>query len=646
MSETLRLTLRDGVSHAIEVGQVAATLAREYMPRAAQDMVAVSIDGQIKDASYVVDQSCQLDVITASSEQGLEIIRHSCAHLLAQAVKQLYPSAQVTIGPVIEDGFYYDFYYPPGFNEEALAAIEAKMKALVKEKLVIKRHESPRNDVIAQFQGMGEDFKVKIIEALPHDEVISVYAQGDFQDLCRGPHVRHTGQLKAFKLTKVSGAYWQGDQSQPMLQRIYGTAWATREDLKAYLTRIEEAKKRDHRLLGQQMNLFHLQEEAPGMPFFHPNGWTLYQLIQQYLRDKYRTFGYQEIHTPQLVNRSLWEKSGHWDKFSDEIFIVEGRNDDAVSAIKPMNCPCHVQVFKQGLKSHHQLPLRLAEFGCCHRDEPSGALHGLMRVRSFVQDDGHIFCEESSIEAEILAFIQQTQSVYQDFGFTDLQLNLSTRPAQRVGDDETWDHAEQALERALNATGLPWICLPGEGAFYGPKIDFSLKDCLGRLWQCGTVQLDFSMPKRLGASYVASDGSKQVPVMLHRAMLGSIERFMAILLEETAGKLPLWLAPVQLVVMNVSLDTASYAESVVAHLQKGGWRVETDLRQEKIGYKIREHTLKRVPLLVICGSREQASAEVSIRTQAGEQLSGLSFDQLTAYLQAHCTKGEQLSVKN
>ena len=554
------------------------------------------------------------------------MIRHSTAHLLAQAVKSLFPDAQVTIGPVIEDGFFYDFSYKRPFTPDDLLAIEKKMAELAKADLKVERKVLPRSDAIAFFKGLGEHYKAQIIESIPSDEDVSLYAQGDFTDLCRGPHVPSTGKLKVFKLMKVAGAYWRGDSKNEMLTRIYGTAWAKKEDQEAYLHRLEEAEKRDHRKIGKLLDLFHTQEEAPGMVFWHPRGWTLYQIVEQYMRGVFRDNGYQEIRTPQVVDRSLWEKSGHWDKFQAMMFTTHSENRDY--AVKPMNCPCHIQVFNQGLKSYRDLPLRLAEFGSCHRNEPSGTLAGIMRVRNFTQDDAHIFCTEAQIQDEVATFIDLLQKVYAEFGFDDIVVKLSTRPEQRVGSDEVWDKAEAALETALKRKGLEFDLQPGEGAFYGPKIEFSLRDCLNRVWQCGTIQVDFSMPGRLDATYINEDSSKQTPVMLHRAILGSLERFIGILIEHYAGAFPMWLAPQQMVVMNITDAQADYAREVVAELRKNGLRVEADLRNEKITYKIREHSLQRLPYLLIVGDKEVASKQVAVRTRKGEDLGQMPLEAL------------------
>ncbi|MFT3741192.1 MAG: threonine--tRNA ligase [Gammaproteobacteria bacterium] len=625
------ITLPDGQQktfpNPITVAEVAATIS----PGLAKAAVGGKVAGKLVDTAYLIDQDASLSIITAKDPEGLEIIRHSTAHLLAHAVKQLFPEAQVTIGPVIEDGFYYDFAYSKPFTPEDLTKIEQRMKELAQKSLTVTRQEIDRSAAIALFRGMGEQYKAQIIEDIPEGEQLSLYQQDDFVDLCRGPHVPNTSFLKAFKLTKLAGAYWRGDAKNAMLQRIYGTAWADKAALQAYLQQLEEAEKRDHRKIAKKLDLFHFQEEAPGMVFWHPDGWRIYQTIEHYLREKLQVNGYQEIRTPQLLDRSLWEKSGHWEKFGDDMFYSE--SESRQYAVKPMNCPCHVQVFKQGLRSYRDLPLRLAEFGSCHRNEPSGSLHGLMRVRNFVQDDGHIFCTEEQIAAESAQFIQQLQAVYADFGFDDIIVKLSTRPEKRIGSDEVWDKAEKALETVLNASGVSWEIQPGEGAFYGPKVEFHLKDCLNRVWQCGTLQVDFSMPERLGASYIADDSSKKPPVMLHRAVIGTFERFIGILLEHYAGRLPLWLAPMQVVVMNITDAQQDYVNSVAAVLKKAQLKVTTDLRNEKIGFKIREHALKHIPYQVILGERELAQNTVAVRTQTGLDLGEMSLAAFVEKLQ-------------
>ncbi|MEA3292569.1 MAG: threonine--tRNA ligase [Pseudomonadota bacterium] len=608
-------------SHPVTV----ARIAEEIGPGLARAALAGKIDGRLVDTSFELDHDAELAIVTSKGDEGLEVIRHSTAHLLAQAVKQLYPAAQVTIGPVIEHGFYYDFAYEPGFSEEDLAVIEQRMTELAKENFPVERSLMPRDEAVKFFRDQGETYKAEIIQSIPSAEAISLYRQGDFIDLCRGPHVPATGHLKAFKLMKVAGAYWRGDSRNEMLQRIYGTAWPDKKQLKAYLKRLEEAEKRDHRKLGRQLDLFHLQEEAPGMVFWHPRGWTVYQVLEQYMREQQRLRDYREINTPEVVDFSLWERSGHADKFGDDMFTVQSEGRDF--AIKPMNCPCHIQIYNQGLKSYRDLPLRLAEFGSCHRNELSGALHGLMRVRGFVQDDAHIFCTEAQIQEEVAAFIDFLHDVYADLGFDDIIYRLSTRPEKRVGSDESWDKAEKALALALDNQELPWQECPGEGAFYGPKVEFSLCDCIGRVWQCGTIQVDFSMPERLDATYVTEDGSRRTPVMLHRAILGSFERFIGILLEQHEGKLPVWLAPVQAVLLNITDKQADYVAKIEKKLKKQGLRVESDLRNEKIGYKIREHTLQRIPYLLVVGDREVEQNSVSVRTRDGRDLGTMTPEQ-------------------
>ncbi len=615
------ITLPDGSERRFEQPVTVAAVAESIGPGLARAALAGRVDGRLVDTSHLIDHDARVAIVTDRDPEGLEVIRHSTAHLLAQAVKELFPDAQVTIGPVIEDGFYYDFAYERPFTPEDLAAIEKRMGELAAADVPIRRSVLPRDEAVRYFRGLGEEYKARIIEDIPAGEEISLYRQGDFVDLCRGPHVPSTGRLKAFKLTKLAGAYWRGDPRNEMLQRIYGTAWPDRKSLQAYLHRIEEAAKRDHRRIARQLDLFHLQEEAPGMVFWHDRGWQIYLIIEQYIRDKLRARGYREVHTPAVLDRSLWEKSGHWEKFAENMFTTHSENRDY--AIKPMNCPAHVQIFNQGLKSYRELPIRLAEFGSCHRNEPSGTLHGLMRLRNFVQDDAHIFCTEEQIQGEVSAFIDLLFEVYRDFGFDEVLVRLSTRPEQRVGEDALWDRAEQALEQALDAAGLDWELQPGEGAFYGPKIEFSLRDCLARVWQLGTIQLDFSMPERLGAHYIAEDGSRQVPVMLHRAILGSMERFVGILLEHYAGSLPAWLAPVQAAVLSITDRHAPYAREVEQSLSNQGLRVISDLRNEKIGFKIREHTLQRIPYLLIVGDREQETGTVAVRTRSGEDLGAM-----------------------
>ena len=617
------ITLPDGSQRSYEQPVSVLDIAADIGPGLARATLAGEVDGRLVDAAHLVDADAGLRIITARDDEGLEILRHSCAHLMAQAVKELFPEAQVTIGPVIDDGFYYDFAFARPFTPDDLAAIEEKMKELAEQDLGVSRAVMARDEAVAFFRNLGEEYKAQIIEAIPAHEELSLYRQGDFTDLCRGPHVPSTGKLTAFKLTKLAGAYWRGDPANEMLQRIYGTAWPDRKALKQYLRRLEEAEKRDHRKLGRKQDLFHFQEEAPGLVFWHPRGWTLYNTIRDYIRSKLAERGYREINTPLLLDRSLWEKSGHWDKFHADMFTTGSENRDY--AIKPMNCPGHIQVFNQGLKSYRDLPLRFSEFGSCHRNEASGTLHGLMRVRGFVQDDAHIFCSEAQIQSEVSDFIDLLFEVYGDFGFHEVIMKLSTRPGNRVGDDAAWDKAEAALEQALDARGEDWQLQPGEGAFYGPKIDFSLKDSIGRVWQCGTIQADFSMPGRLGAQYVDGNSEKQTPVMLHRAILGSLERFIGIIIEHYAGSFPLWLAPVQVVVASITQHQADYARSVAQELTDHGFRVNTDLRNETINLKIREHALQRIPYQLIIGAREVEGNAVAVRTRDGKDLGVLSL---------------------
>tara|TARA_R110002072_G_scaffold4663_1_gene32331 strand:+ start:66048 stop:67967 length:1920 start_codon:yes stop_codon:yes gene_type:complete len=624
------ITLPDGSQRTFEQPVTVAQVAESIGAGLAKAALAGRVDGTLVDTSFLMTGDSGLAIITERDPEGLDVIRHSCAHLMAQAVQRLFPEAQVTIGPVIEDGFFYDFAYERAFTPEDLEQIEKVMGEIVKENLPVSREVMSRDDAIAMFDSMGEKYKVEIIKDIPGNEELSFYRQGDFIDLCRGPHVPNTGKFKAFKLTSVAGAYWRGDAKNEMLQRIYGTAWGDKKALADYLFRLEEAQKRDHRKIGKKLDLFHFQEEAPGMVFWHPKGWSIYQTIQHYMQKLQNESGYQEIRTPQLVDYTLWEKSGHADKFADEMFSVESEN--RMYAIKPMNCPCHVQVFNQGLKSYRDLPLRLAEFGSCHRFEPSGSMHGLMRVRSFTQDDAHIFCAESAIQDEVAQFMELLFRVYRDFGFDEIILRLSTRPEKRVGSDEMWDKAEDALRQALNNSGLAWELLPGEGAFYGPKIEFSLKDCMGRVQQCGTIQVDFSMPERLGAQYVAEDGSRKVPVMLHRAILGSFERFIGVLIEHYAGALPVWLAPEQAVILNITDKQGEYCEKVRKILAEKGFRVSADLRNEKIGFKIREHTMQKVPFLLVAGDREMENGQISVRTQDGQDLGTMTIEAFTDHL--------------
>jgi threonyl-tRNA synthetase len=616
------ITLPDGSQRSYEKPVTVADVAASIGAGLARAALAGKVDGQLVDTSYLMSADASLSIITDKDADGLDIIRHSTSHLMAYAVKELFPEAQVTIGPVIENGFYYDFSYARPFTPEDLAAIEKRMGELSRKDIPVTRKVMARDDAVAYFKGIGEHYKAEIIASIPADQDVSLYTEGDFTDLCRGPHVPSTGKLKVFKLMKLAGAYWRGDAKNEMLQRIYGTAWAKKEDLEAYLHRLEEAEKRDHRKLGKQLNLFHMQDDAPGMVFWHPHGWVIWQEVEQYMRTKFREYGYQEVRTPTILDRTLWEKSGHWENYKDNMFSTHSEARDY--AVKPMNCPGHVQIFNQGLHSYRELPMRLAEFGSCHRNEPSGSLHGLMRVRGFIQDDAHIFCAENQIEAEVATFIVMLQKVYADFDFHDVLVKLSTRPVKRVGSDESWDKAEAALAAALKQNNLEFELQPGEGAFYGPKIEFSLKDSLGRVWQCGTIQLDFNLPMRLGAEYVDDDNSRKIPVMLHRAILGSLERFIGILIEHHAGAFPLWLAPVQMVVMNISQAQDEYATQVTQTLQRAGFRAQSDLRNEKITYKIREHSLQKLPYQLIVGDKEMAAGLVAVRTRQGEDLGQMS----------------------
>ena len=638
------ITLPDGSQRSFDNPVSVHDVATDIGPGLARAALGGVVDGRDVDTSHVIDCDATLAIITERDDAGLEIIRHSTAHLLAMATQELFPGVQVTIGPVIEDGFFYDFATGHTFTPEDLEKIERRMEELVAADLTVERVVASREKAIELFRNMGEHYKVQIIEDLPQGEEISLYTQGNWGDLCRGPHVPSTGKLKAFKLTKVAGAYWRGDASNEMLQRIYGTAWASKKQLKQYLNRIAEAEKRDHRKIAKKLGLFHTQEEAPGMVFWHPAGWSIYQTIEQYMRRAQVENDYQEIRTPQLVDMSLWEKSGHAEKFGDDMFTLKA--DEREFAVKPMNCPCHVQVFNQGLKSYRDLPLRLAEFGSCHRNEPSGSLHGIMRVRGFVQDDAHIFCTEAQIQPEVSAFIDFLHTVYADFGFDEVIYRLSTRPAQRVGSDEDWDRAEKALADALDAQNLPWEELPGEGAFYGPKIEFSLKDCIGRVWQLGTIQVDFSMPGRLDAQYVAEDGSRQVPVMLHRAILGSFERFIGILIEHYEGVFPAWLAPTQAVVLNITDKQSEYAKKVEDSLKNKGFRVISDLRNEKIGFKIREHTIQKVPYLLVVGDKEVESQTVAVRARRGEDLGSMDLDAFIAHLTDDVARRGRIAMEN
>ena len=614
----IAITLPDGSRREFPGPVTVAEVAQSIGSGLAKAALAGKVDGRLVDTSHTIDHDASLAIVTDKDADGVDVIRHSTAHLLAYAVKELYPDAQVTIGPVIDNGFYYDFSYKRPFTPEDLAAIEKKMMELARKDEKVTREVWNRDEAVALFESMGEKYKAEIIASIPADQEIGLYREGNFVDLCRGPHVPSTGKLKVFKLMKVAGAYWRGDSNNEMLQRIYGTAWARKEDQDAYLTMLEEAEKRDHRRLGKTLDLFHLQEEAPGMVFWHPKGWSVWQAVEQYMRGRLTDAGYQEVRTPQVMDRSLWEKSGHWDNYKENMFVTESEKRDY--AIKPMNCPGHVQIFNHGLRSYRDLPLRLAEFGACHRNEPSGALHGLMRVRGFVQDDAHIFCTEEQIVEEAKAFNELAFSVYEDFGFKDVKVKLSLRPEKRAGSDAIWDHAEEGLRLALRACGVEWEELPGEGAFYGPKVEYHIKDAIGRSWQCGTLQLDLVLPERLGAEYVSEDNSRKRPVMLHRAILGSFERFLGILLENHAGALPAWLAPEQVVVMNIADSQAEYAESVVQLLQKQGFRAEADLRNEKITYKIREHSLQKIPYLLVVGDKERDANQVAVRARGNVDL--------------------------
>lgn len=622
----INVTLPDESVRSFEEALSVGAIARSIAPSLGKAAIAGRFDGQLVDLNHVVATDGQLAIITAKDDDGVEVIRHSTAHLLAHAVKELFPSAQVTIGPVIDDGFYYDFSFERAFTPEDLLAIEKKMKQLAKKDMKIERSVRERDDASNYFLSLGEAYKSEIIRDLPESEELSLYSQGDFTDLCRGPHVPSTGKLKTFKLLKVAGAYWRGDSKNAMLQRIYGTAWGNQEDLDAYLFKLEEAEKRDHRKLGKQLDLFHSQEEAPGMVFWRPKGWQLWQQVEQYMRGVYQENGYQEVKCPQILDVSLWKKSGHWDNFRENMFFTASENREY--AVKPMNCPGHVQIFNSGLRSYRDLPLRYGEFGGCHRNEPSGALHGLMRVRAFTQDDGHIFCTDQQIEKEVVNFHTLALKTYSDFDFKDVSIKLALRPEQRLGDDSVWDHSETALRRALETCGVSWEELPGEGAFYGPKIEYHLKDSIGRSWQCGTIQVDFMMPQRLGAEYVAEDNARKTPVMLHRAIVGSMERFIGIVIEHHAGALPLWLSPTQIVVMNVADRHADYAQDVIKQLIERGFRAAPDLRNEKITYKIREHSLQKLPYQLIIGDKEVESKEVAVRCRGGEDLGQMSMEAL------------------
>ena len=634
------ITLPDGSVKNFEGNTTVMEVAQSIGTGLAKATVAGRVDGHLVDANDPIAHDAKVEIITPRDDDGVDIIRHSCAHLLGHAVKQLYPDVKMVIGPVIDDGFYYDIYSETPFTPEHMAAIEKRMMELIKQDYDVIKKITPRAEVIKIFEERGEDYKLKLINDMPVEEAFGLYHHQEYVDMCRGPHVPNTRFLKVFKLTKMSGAYWRGDAKNEQLQRIYGTAWADKKDLKAYIQRIEEAEKRDHRKIGKALNLFHMQEQAPGMVFWHANGWTIYQVLEQYMRKVQHDNGYEEIKTPQIVDRSLWERSGHWGNYATNMFTTASENRDY--AVKPMNCPCHVQVFNQGLKSYRDLPLRMAEFGSCHRNEPSGSLHGLMRVRGFTQDDAHIFCTQSQIQQEVADFIKLTLAVYEDFGFDNIIMKLSTRPEKRVGSDESWDFAEKALADALDNSGLDWAYLPGEGAFYGPKIEFSLKDSLGRVWQCGTIQVDPNMPERLDAEFVNEQNEREVPIMLHRAILGSFERFIGILIENYAGWMPVWLAPQQVVVMNITDKQADACENVVSELKNAGLRAISDLRNEKIGFKIREKTLERIPYMLVLGDKEVESGSVNVRTREGENLGVMSVAEFITLVQnAVAEKGRQ-----
>ncbi|MFO1321784.1 MAG: threonine--tRNA ligase [Burkholderiales bacterium] len=629
--------LPDGATRQFDAPVTVADVAGAIGPGLAKAALAGRVGGRLVDVSHLITEDIDVAIITAKDPDGLEILRHSTAHLLAYAVKELFPDAQVTIGPVIENGFYYDFSYKRPFTPDDLVAIEKRMAELANKDFPVIREVWARDKAVEFFKSIGEKYKAEIIASIPSAEDVSLYREGDFIDLCRGPHVPSTGRLKVFKLMKVAGAYWRGDSNNEMLQRIYGTAWASKADQDAYLHMLEEAEKRDHRKLGRQLDLFHVQDEAPGMVFWHPNGWTIWQQVEQYVRRTLSKHGYQEVRTPLVMDRVLWEKSGHWENYREHMFTTASENRDY--AVKPMNCPGHVQIFNQGLKSYRDLPLRLAEFGACHRNEPSGALHGIMRVRAFTQDDAHIFCREDQVQSEAADFIDLLRRIYADFGFEEILIKLSTRPPKRIGADEVWDRAEAALKSALDAKGLEWSLNPGEGAFYGPKIEFSLKDSIGRVWQCGTLQLDFALPGRLGAEYVDEDNARKVPVMLHRAILGSMERFIGILIENFAGALPLWLSPVQIVVMNISEAQTAYVQEVAERLQAAGFRAEADLRNEKITFKIREHSLRKLPYQLVVGDKEVAAGKVAVRVRGGQDLGQMNLEDLLVKLRAELPAG-------
>ncbi|MDO9143677.1 threonine--tRNA ligase [Rhodoferax sp.] len=636
----VQITLPDGSQRNYDAAVTVAEVAASIGAGLAKAALAGKVNGQVVDTSFVINKDSSLAIITAKDADGLEVIRHSTAHLLAYAVKELFPAAQVTIGPVIENGFFYDFSFERPFTLDDLAVIEKRMTALAAKDEPIVRRVLPRDEAVAYFKGLGEHYKAEIIASIPAGEDVSLYREGAFEDLCRGPHVPSTGKLKHFKLMKVAGAYWRGDHKNEMLQRIYGTAWATKEDLQQHLTMLEEAEKRDHRKLGRELDLFHIDDHAPGLVFWHPKGWAIWQAVEQYMRQVYRDNGYQEVKGPQLLDKGLWEKTGHWDKYRDNMFTTESEKRDF--ALKPMNCPGHILIFKQGLKSYRDLPLRYGEFGQCHRNEATGGLHGIMRVRGFTQDDGHIFCTEDQILAECVAYTTLLQKVYADFGFKNIIYKIATRPEQRIGSDDIWDKAEHALIESLRASGCEFELSPGEGAFYGPKVEYTLKDAIGRHWQCGTIQVDFSMPERLDADYVGEDSARHRPVMLHRAIVGSLERFIGILIEETAGALPTWLAPVQVKVLNITDAQAEYARDVVKTLQNQGFRVEADLRNEKITYKIREHSMQKVPYLIVIGDKEMASGAVAVRARGGQDLGVMSVAEFAQKLSADVTHKSSL----
>jgi threonyl-tRNA synthetase len=625
----VQITLPDGSQREFPGPITVAEVAMSIGAGLAKAALAGKVDGNVVDTSFTIERNAQLAIITGKDADGLEVIRHSTAHLLAYAVKELFPEAQVTIGPVIENGFFYDFSFSRSFTPEDLIAIEKRMTELANKDEPVVRRVLPRDDAVAYFKNMGEHYKAEIIASIPANEDVSLYREGAFEDLCRGPHVPSTGKLKHFKLMKVAGAYWRGDHRNEMLQRIYGTAWASKDDLQQYLTRLEEAEKRDHRKLGRELDLFHIDEHSPGTVFWHPKGWTVWQEVEQYMRRVYRDNGYQEVKAPQILDQGLWEKTGHWDKYRENMFVTESEKRDF--ALKPMNCPGHIIIFNQGIKSYRDLPLRFGEFGQCHRNEPSGSLHGIMRVRAFTQDDGHIFCTEAQIQAEVIAFTTLLQKVYRDFGFTDILYRLSTRPEKRIGSDESWDRAEAALAEGLRASGCDFEYLPGEGAFYGPKIEYTLKDAIGREWQCGTIQVDPNMPERLDAEYVGEDGARHRPIMLHRAIVGSLERFIGILVEQHAGALPTWLAPVQVAVLNITDAQADFAQEVVKMLKNQGLRVSLDLRNEKITYKIREHSMQKLPYILVVGDKEKAAGAVAVRARGNQDLGVMP-------LQAFCEK--------